>query len=86
MAEARCREAWNHTSAVMALLANIHRDPKKHRAFRPSDFNPYETKRKTGIPIKAKDIGLLKKVFVGPERVQPARWALRPGTSEKHER
>jgi len=64
MAEARGREAWNHTSAVMALLANIHRDPKKHRAFRPSDFNPYETKRKRGIPIKAKDIGLLKKVFV----------------------
>ena len=77
MAEARGREAWNHMSAVMALLANIHRDPKKHRAFRPSDFNPYETKRGSGIPIKAKDIGLLKKVFIGPERVQ---------TSEKHVR
>jgi len=64
MAEARGREAWNHTSAVMALLANIHRDPKKHRAFRPSDFNPYETKRKTGMPIDAGNIGVLKKAFI----------------------
>lgn len=77
MAEARGRDAWGRTATVLALLANIHRDPKKHRAFRPSDFNPYETKRGSGIPIKAKDIGLLKKVFVGPERVQ---------TSEKHGR
>jgi len=65
MAEARGRDAWGRTARVLALLANIHRDPKKHRAFRPSDFNPYETKRRSGIPIKAKDIGLLKKVFVG---------------------
>jgi len=64
MAEARGRDAWGRTATVLALLANIHRDPKKHRAFRPSDFNPYEARRKTGIPIKAKDIGLLKKVFV----------------------
>ncbi len=63
MAEARGREAWNHTSAVMALLANIHRDPKKHRAFRPSDFNPYEARRKTGVPITAANIGVLKKAF-----------------------
>ncbi len=65
MAEARGRDAWGRTATVLALLANIHRDPKKHRALRPSDFNPYETKRRSGIPIKAKDIGLLKKVFVG---------------------
>ena len=41
MAEARSREQWNHTSAVLALLANCHRDPKKTRAFRPSDFDPF---------------------------------------------
>lgn len=25
----------------MALLANCHRDPKKTRAYRPSDFDPF---------------------------------------------
>ena len=65
MAEARGRDAWGRTSTVLALLANIHRDPKKGRALRPSDFNPYETKRQSGMPIKAENIGLLKKVFVG---------------------
>jgi len=64
MAEARSREAWNHTSAVLALLANIHRHPKKSKAFKPSDFNPYEMKRGSGVPLRADNIGLLKQVFV----------------------
>ena len=29
----------------MALLANINRDPKKGRAFSPSDFNPFIEKQ-----------------------------------------
>jgi len=28
-------------SALLALLANCHRDPKKTRVFRPSDFDPF---------------------------------------------
>ena len=66
MAEARSREAWNRASAAMALLANIHRDPKKGRAFRPSDFNPYETasRRPAGLRLTKANIGLLKQVFV----------------------
>jgi hypothetical protein len=43
---------------------SIRRDPKKSKAFNPSDFNPYEVKRKTGIPIRARDLGILKQVFV----------------------
>jgi len=27
-------------SALLALLANVHRDPKKTKAFTPNDFNP----------------------------------------------
>jgi len=42
MAEGRCREDWAHTSTVMALLANINRDPrKKSTPFKPADFDPY---------------------------------------------
>jgi len=42
MADGRCREEWAHTSTVMALLANINRDPKKKSSpFKPADFDPY---------------------------------------------
>jgi len=41
MAEARDRQQWGHTSALLAMLANCHRDPKKGRAAKPSDFDPY---------------------------------------------
>jgi hypothetical protein len=33
MAEARGRESWAHTSAILALIANVNRDPKKTRPF-----------------------------------------------------
>lgn len=45
----------------MTLLANIHRDPKKRKAFAPSDFNPHHQKPQ-GV-IKGRDIRILKDVF-----------------------
>ena len=39
MAEARARQAWAHTSTVLAMLANVNRDPKKHGPYRPEDFH-----------------------------------------------
>jgi len=62
MAEARGKERWAHTSAIMALVANAHRDPKKTRAFKPSDFNPYHAPKR--VVGKTKDLSILKKVFV----------------------
>lgn len=42
MAEARRRDEWSRTSSIMALLANIHRDPRRRRtAFAPADFDPF---------------------------------------------
>lgn len=61
MAEARQRDHWSHTSAVLALLANIHRDPKKAGRYTPDDFNPLTEKKP--VVIKA-GIGVLKQVFV----------------------
>lgn len=62
MAEAKSRQAWNHTSAVLAMLANIHRDAKKTRAYRPADFHPH---RRTEKPTITKvGINVLKQVFV----------------------
>ena len=72
MAEARGRDEWGRTAALLALIANVNRDPRRGRAFRASDFNPYEARRRTGVPITAANIGLLKQVFVEPERKRDA--------------
>jgi len=65
MAEARCRDEWGRASALMALLANVNRDAKKGRAFRPSDFDPYTEKdgRRGAIVVDKENIGLLKQAF-----------------------
>ncbi len=63
MAEARCRHLWAHTSTLLALLANIHRDPsKKPTPYKPADFNPYLRQADT-VAANA-PITLLKQVFV----------------------
>ena len=61
MAEAKSKESWAHTSTVLALIANVNRDPKKSRPFKPADFNPH-TER--AVKIKTSDLSILKKVFV----------------------
>ena len=64
MVEANRKEAWQHTSAVLATLANIHRDPKKKpRPFTAADFQPLAAKRAPRNPTQA-DIRILKTVFV----------------------
>lgn len=62
MGEARRREAWGRTSAVMALIANVHRDPKKGRGFKPGDFDPFAER---GQHAHAEvGIEVLKAVFI----------------------
>ncbi len=65
MAEAKSKDSWSHTSSILALIANVNRDPKKSRTFKPDDFNPclppagrqaYTTKRKSGIGITSRNI------------------------------
>lgn len=68
LAEARQRDQWNHTASVMALIANVNRDPKKGRPAKPDDFHPLRkhtirtdsTERQPPIA----DISILKAVFV----------------------
>jgi len=64
MAEARGREAWAHTSAILALIANVNRDPKKTRPFKPSDFDPYSAKDRRDAAIEVKDMDVLKHAFL----------------------
>lgn len=63
MAEARGRDNWAHTSSVLAMLANVNRDPKKTPAFQPADFDPYRPRKPTRVDRKT-GFELLKAVFV----------------------
>lgn len=60
MAEARERSEWARASALLALIANAHRDPKKGRVFRPGDFDPFAQR---GREARA-DITVLRDVFI----------------------
>lgn len=40
MVEGKISQAWNHTAALLAMLANLHRDPKKTPPVLPGAFHP----------------------------------------------
>ncbi len=63
MAQARSRESWAHTSAVLALIANVNRDPSKGRAWRPCDFDPHSRPAEKAIEVEG-NMSLLKQAFV----------------------
>jgi hypothetical protein len=60
MAEARSKAEWTRTAAAMALLANVNRDPKRHRPYVGDDFNPHASKRVRAIPVP---LSVLKTIF-----------------------
>ena len=68
MAQARQQDNWNHTAALLAMLANANRDPKKGRAFKPTDFHPIPAVKRAESPppppLKG-DIQMLK-IFLKP--------------------
>jgi hypothetical protein len=42
MADGKSRAAWSHTSAILSLIANAYRDPKKRRRpYQAREFNPH---------------------------------------------
>jgi hypothetical protein len=65
MAEARIDHDWNQTASLMALLANIHRPPRKFKTFTADDFHPLKqgspTRRIEGQSDRAFE--LLKQTF-----------------------
>jgi hypothetical protein len=67
----RRKDAWSHTSSMMALTANVHRDPKKHRPYKPKDFVPCRSEEHEKPTTKTKDLSILKAVFVDKERSAP---------------
>jgi hypothetical protein len=44
--QGRQRETWNHTSALLAQMAEIHRDPKKRaRPYDAAEIHPMRDRR-----------------------------------------
>jgi len=66
MAEARVRDEWGRTATLLALIANVNRDPKRTKAFKPSDFYSLDAPQPaaSGIPLTKKNMQVLKQVFV----------------------
>ena len=66
----RDRRLWEHTSSVMALMANSNRDPKRRpRAYTVDDFNPYhiaENKPSRGHEVTQEQKDLIAQWHVSP--------------------
>ena len=63
------RMMWNHTSSVMALMANANRDPKRRPTpFEPADFSPYTDEHKTG----SHEVNQEQKELIAQWRVNPS--------------
>jgi len=67
MAEGHGRDEWGRTALLCALIGNAHRDPKKGRAFKPCDFDPFSNGGRDGgeiIELNSENIGTLKQAFL----------------------
>lgn len=64
MAEGRGKMEWGRTSCLMALVANILRDPKKSEPVKPADFNPYSKKAK---PVMKITMAQLRRMIPDPK-------------------
>jgi hypothetical protein len=61
MAQARSRDNWAHTSAVLAMLANCNR--ARGPAFAPADFDPH--KQQAPRVADKEDLTFMKELFTG---------------------
>jgi len=65
MLDGRDKCIWGVASALMALIANCHRDAKK-RVLGPDDFNPTLTRherRRNAILITDDNVGIMRDEF-----------------------
>ena len=65
MAEGREEEAWNHTSNILATLANVNSTKAK---FTAADFNPFSKRKQRQVKRTKNNIKLLKTVFIDNAR------------------
>lgn len=72
MFDGRSRSLWVHTSNQMALLANVHRDPKrKSSPYTANDFSPHPAPK--ARPLAKVKISSLKETLMGRGRVEKTK-------------
>jgi hypothetical protein len=62
MLEGRQRHDWSIASSCLSVIANLHRDPKRTRSYKPGDFDPFAhqaRQRPVTVPVS-----VLKDVFI----------------------
>jgi len=63
MVDARRQDQWSHTAAVMALVANVHRNPKRRSSpYAPAEFHPLAERKQ--VSVAKVGVRVLKDVFV----------------------
>lgn len=66
MHDGRSKSDWGHTSAILALIANVNRDPKrKPDSFKPSDFDPHARRAAASMPVPKVSMKSLKSTLMG---------------------
>ncbi len=61
MVEGHCSERWDHTSAVLATLAEVNRNVKKRRQpYKATEFHPYRIRARKELPKAKAPIDVLK--------------------------
>jgi hypothetical protein len=63
MAEGHGRDRWARAAMLMVLIFNANRDPKKGRAARLSDFNPYLRTNSGAIVVTKENVSLMREAF-----------------------
>ncbi|HRQ11531.1 MAG TPA: hypothetical protein PLG36_10945 [Trueperaceae bacterium] len=71
MLEGRQRHDWSIASTCLSVIANLHRDPKRSRRLKPSDFDPFAQRPPTQRPIQV-GVSVLKDVFIDGKFPQEA--------------
>lgn len=64
MGEGLGRAQWQHTSSILAMLANCNRG-KHGRPYSPADFDPYDREPGEVIEVTPETIGTMKQAFCG---------------------
>ena len=54
---------WSHTASVLAMIANVNRDPKKGKPLKPDDLNPTVEKEIPVTEMPQSDLRELREFF-----------------------
>ena len=65
MSDGLLENQWSHTASVLAMIANVNRDPKKHKPIRPDDLNPTVQKEVPVAEMPQSDLTELREFFTG---------------------